>query len=114
MKGKNGNMNTSDKNTKIRDRYGRFTSEGSKGLLNFKWAGDSVKYSGLHNWIRRNYGKPKQCHNCKSRKNVQWANISQSYSRDRNDWVELCVSCHHRFDGKSKNILNKNRKIINT
>ena len=28
----------------------------------------------------------------------EWANISGEYKRDLNDWMNLCVSCHKKYD----------------
>lgn len=63
------------------------------------WKGEEVGYVGLHRWVRRELGKPKKCTNCSSAENVQWANKSHEYKRDLEDWIELCRSCHMRYDG---------------
>ena len=76
------------------------------------WRGDDVGYSGLHTWIHRNLGRAKKCEykNCKyPRKNkankiiykpkiYNWANISREYKRDVSDWIQLCPSCHAKYD----------------
>lgn len=64
------------------------------------WVGDDIQYGGLHDWIRTNYGKPLHCEYCNSKEKrmYHWANISNEYKRDRNDWVRLCVSHHKMFD----------------
>lgn len=67
------------------------------------WKGDSIGYSGIHHWVKKNYGKPNECKNkfCpKTSINYHWANISDSYKRDIRDWVRLCASCHKVFDCK--------------
>lgn len=67
---------------------------------NPQWKGNSVKYMGLHNWVRRHFGTPKECENCGETKKsmYHWANISGEYRRDRLDWKRLCVSCHKKYD----------------
>lgn len=68
------------------------------------WKADDVSYSGLHYWIGRKLGKPRECTNCGTltAKKYEWANISGEYKRDLKDWVRLCVSCHRRMDGHSQ------------
>ncbi len=72
-----------------------------------KWKAlkEIVTYSGIHTFIRRIYGSPKECSNCglegrknKTRWNIHWANVSGKYLRDRADWLALCVSCHKKYD----------------
>jgi len=72
------------------------------GINNPVWKGDAVGYSGLHKWVRKKFGQPKKCEHCgennlKGQK-IHWANKSGDYSRDRKDWVRLCVKCHCLFD----------------
>jgi hypothetical protein len=31
-------------------------------------------------------------------KSFQWANISKKYLRDFSDWMQLCASCHAKYD----------------
>lgn len=78
----------------------------------------SKKYSAIHKWIKKNFGNPPLCEKCgKIGKkvgrnwNIHWANISGLYIRKRDDFMGLCVSCHHTKDG---NVLNfkKMRKVI--
>lgn len=72
------------------------------GKENPQWKGNKAGYFAIHNWLRRNFGEAKQCEFCKSKKWIQWANISKSYQRDIKDWKALCVVCHRRFDGITK------------
>ncbi len=69
---------------------------------NHKWKGDDVGYYGLHNWIRRQLGKPNKCESCGSDslrpRQYHWANKSGKYKRDLFDWIRLCVSCHKEYD----------------
>ena len=76
------------------------------------WKGDKVGYAALHNWIYRQKGNAIKCENkdCKyPRKNAAyqilrapkrfyWANISHKYKRDLSDWIQLCGSCHKKYD----------------
>jgi hypothetical protein len=66
-----------------------------------QWKGDSVSYSGLHYWVSRKLGKPKECEHCgdTKAKKFEWANKNGMYLRELTDWIRLCVSCHRKYDG---------------
>lgn len=63
-----------------------------------KWKGEKVSYRGLHQWVRRNKGKPTTCSQCglfsEKPRIIQWANIDGKYHRNLDDFISLCVSCH--------------------
>lgn len=70
----------------------------------FRWLGDSVGYAGLHKWVYRKKGKARKCEFChKYSPRYEWANKSHEYRRDLEDWIELCASCHDRYDRHSIN-----------
>ena len=73
--------------------------------VNYK---EQIKYGSVHDWVRYNYGTPKECEQCgfKSDNTYQfnWANISKEYKRDREDWLRLCRKCHHEYDNISQKI----------
>jgi hypothetical protein len=93
----------------LRDSGGKFV-KGHPPLLvgkdHWKWAGDDVKYDGVHKWIKRVLGKPDKCQDCgdTSQRKYEWANISRKYYRDASDWKSLCRPCHHKFDSISDKI----------
>lgn len=69
---------------------------------NPNWKGDKVGKVALHSWVKRRLGRPMQCWNCKMTSDnpqmIQWANKSQEYKRDLNDWLRLCAKCHKMYD----------------
>ena len=72
----------------------------------YNWKGNKVSYSGIHHWVKRHRGKAKKCEFCAKTgdgKKIQWANIDHFYSRNLNDFISLCVSCHRKFDIKYNN-----------
>jgi len=79
------------------------------GLTSNLWKGNAVGYMGLHNWIRRNYGKAKICQNtlCKNKsKTFDWALLKEfNYQRDITKFIQLCRSCHTSYD-KYNNVPN--------
>jgi hypothetical protein len=71
----------------------------NKGEKNGMWAGETVSILGLHEWISKNYGRPKVCQKCgSSNRRIEWANISGDYKRYINDFIPLCRPCHFKFD----------------
>lgn len=70
-----------------------------------RWKGDDVGYFGLHDWIEKHYGRPKECEVCglnDPKRKYHWANLT-NYKRDRNDFKRMCVSCHRKYDYRRKN-----------
>ena len=69
---------------------------------NNKWKGDDVGYSALHGWVRRHLGTPEVCEHCEKtglkKRQIHWANKSQTYKREVGDWIRLCASCHRNYD----------------
>lgn len=67
-----------------------------------EWKGDKASYAAKHMWIRNKYGKAIICQNpnCtyKNPKRYEWANISKEYKRNKNDYIQLCPSCHRKWD----------------
>jgi len=80
-----------------------------RGGKSYNWKGDDVKYMGLHNWLRRNLGNPKQCEQCgltgrvvKGRWNIDWAKVEgKPYERKRENFLGLCRRCHKIYDSVS-------------
>lgn len=57
-------------------------------------------YAGLHDWVERNLGKPRECEfcGCTDKKVYQWSNKSGEYKAELSDWQRLCVKCHAKYD----------------
>lgn len=62
-----------------------------------------VGYRASHEWVRKTLIKQNYCQGCYQKVKTEWANISQQYYKEENDWLEMCRSCHKLFD----NHLNK-------
>jgi hypothetical protein len=67
------------------------------------WKGEDVGYHGIHKWVIRKLGTPKKCELCKTikAKKYEWASKDHKYSRNLDDWMRLCTSCHRKFDIKN-------------
>lgn len=80
--------------------------KGSKGLLsgnkNPMWKGDKVSYTGIHAWLKINFGKANKCENpnCpKKSKYFQWSlKKGFKHSHKRENYWELCIPCHLKYD----------------
>jgi hypothetical protein len=69
------------------------------GAAHPQWKGDAVGYSGIHMWAARNFIRPAACEMCGvDRGRFEWANRSGKYTRERSDWMSLCVRCHRTYD----------------
>jgi len=62
---------------------------------------NELSYGGIHTWLRRKFGKAKECEICQKSycRNYQWAlKKGFSYIRRRDYFFQLCVSCHRKYD----------------
>ena len=61
----------------------------------------STSYNAIHQHLSRHFPKTGQCVRChRTACRTELALIKgREYSRDRNDYLELCVPCHRRMDG---------------
>ena len=61
-----------------------------------------MSYTGLHNWIVSQYGKAYRCESQSCRgvsKQFDWClKKGAEYSRERTVWIQLCRSCHIKYD----------------
>jgi hypothetical protein len=75
---------------------------GVTGEKHPRWNPDRNSYFVLHDWVKKQLGKPDTCENCNKSnlygKSIDWANISGEYKKDISDWARLCKSCHALFD----------------
>ena len=89
--------------------------KGRQGEQTNYWKGDDVGYTALHDWVRRYKGKPKECEECglvsENGRMLHWANVSNEYKRDLDDWVRLCAKCHKKLDkGRKQKIFKRNKR----
>ena len=84
------------------DRRGK----NQRGIDNPNWKGEKVGYHGIHRWVETILGKPRYCEFCKSinEATYDWANISQEYKREIEDWMRLCRNCHMLSDKRINNL----------
>lgn len=57
------------------------------------------EYNTIHQWVLRHYTKSGICGWCEKSCRTHWSNKYGLYIKeDRNDWQELCPSCHGEYD----------------
>lgn len=78
----------------------QFKKGQTTGEANVKWKGDKASYAAKHIWAKYHFGKANHCEHCGTReeRTYHWSNISGKYLREEDDWQQLCVPCHKRFD----------------
>ncbi len=69
-----------------------------------------ANYRHFHDWLRKYYGHASRCEFCDAKgKKYQWALVKgKNYERKRENFMELCPSCHRKYDHTEK-IRNKMR-----
>lgn len=70
------------------------------GESHYKWRGDAVGRIQAHAWLNRNNPKSGVCERCGEHRKTHLAfkGANGEWSRNRDDYLELCPSCHKRFD----------------
>ena len=66
-----------------------------------------LEYFRIHNWLSYHHGEAKKCENelCSSinPKRYEWALLKgKDHKRDRNNYIQLCPSCHRKYDYKDE------------
>ena len=82
---------------------------------NHNWKGKDVGYAAIHMWLNSHNIKKDICDFCKNKidkvnvKRIEFAlKKGRKYSRNINDYYQLCPLCHRRYDLEwIKNKLNK-------
>ena len=59
---------------------------------------DSKLKDKAHRWVKKNYGRATECEQCGATERIQWSNKGHTYQMVREDWQQLCVQCHTRYD----------------
>lgn len=99
-KGKNTGIDPWNKGIKglTKRNEGSFKKGVNKDNKNVMWKGEDVGYYALHQYLYRNFGKPKCCKFCGNTNKVQWASKNYRYTRKIEDYISLCYWCHRKYD----------------
>lgn len=86
-----------------------------KGEDNYFWKGEKAGYSSKHKWVGKNKQKKHKCEHCGTEvaKRYEWANIDHKYRRKIEDYIELCCSCHYKYDRKIDGLVIAQDNILN-
>ncbi|KKM15633.1 hypothetical protein LCGC14_1694100 [marine sediment metagenome] len=77
---------------------------GKFGEESRRWKGNDAGYVAIHLWLVKHFGKADHCDYCNTlwASRYEWANKYHSESRNRDDYIQLCPSCHRLFDQQNK------------
>jgi hypothetical protein len=64
------------------------------------WKGVNASIRSKHLWVEFNFERKGICEHCLEPKKTDWSNRYHTYTRKREDWQELCRSCHQKYDYK--------------
>ena len=74
------------------------------------------EYQSIHSWIRYRYGKASKCEDatCTGKsKNYAWAlRKGFDYARNKENFMELCYSCHGRMDCTEEKRLKMSKSML--
>ncbi len=66
---------------------------------------ESASYSAFHHYITKQKPKPERCEHCKkikrlalASKDPSWGKTNLKYTRNPEDYLWLCYSCHNKYD----------------
>lgn len=82
-----------------RDCFHKNYGKNHKGEDSPHWKGGKVGYHGIHKWLTRIFGRRKECEHCGKAGRLHWAKLKdKEYERKRENFIELCSSCHKKYD----------------
>ena len=93
-------MSAAHKGKKFSPGHKENMRESKIGDRNPNWLGDDVGYAALHDWLIENFPKARICEECESEGGTDYAFDHRlgKHTRNREDYRELCRSCHTTWD----------------
>lgn len=65
------------------------------------WKGDDASSESIHQWLNRHHPKKGACSDCGKEGKTEYANLKgHKWTRNIDDYRELCRACHLSFDWK--------------
>lgn len=88
------------------------------GKKHGRWKGNNVDIITMHVWLSSWYNKLNICQNiyCETKdiKRTEFAKLKgKKYIKDINNYVELCTSCHRKYDFTRKRIIALRKSMLN-
>jgi hypothetical protein len=66
------------------------------------WESNQTDYFNVHHWLRGKFGKATQCQFCGSKLRIEWSKLRhKKYERKKENFWQLCRSCHQKYDHNS-------------
>jgi hypothetical protein len=98
FKGRTHSEATKRKMSESRKQH--LASPGAKDYMYGPRTTESQEYQAIHVWIRKWFTKTYICELCAAQREVtHWAaRVPGKWTRERKDYLELCVSCHRYYD----------------
>jgi len=99
---------------------------GKSGEKSARWKGNNITYTSLHTYIRYRWKRATHCENpdciyprknaagitLRKPKRFEYALIhGKKYTKDRENYIMLCPSCHRKYDSGLIRILLTNRYL---
>ena len=63
--------------------------------------GEGTSYAAIHRWMHSNFPLVGRCEVCGEERYTEYACPGHTYTRNREDWAELCKPCHKKLDGQT-------------
>lgn len=75
------------------------STEAREKISKSKYKGDDAGVTEKHAWLRKLFGKANHCEYCHQNKSrFLWASLTHDYTRDVEDYIQLCDLCHRNYD----------------
>ncbi len=65
----------------------------------------NITYASIHRYIKKHKKKSSFCSICNEKKKLELASLTHIYTRNPEDYIYLCRSCHSIFDHCRKNLI---------
>ena len=73
------------------------------GKKHWNWKGKNIGYISIHSWNNRHHPKKGTCKYCRENKKTVWAlKKGKKHRRGIKNYIELCQSCHIKYDMTEK------------
>jgi hypothetical protein len=76
------------------------SAKARSGSQNGRWRGEAAAKNSIHQWLDRQHPKKGACSDCgrEGKTHRAFLRHPESYTRNPDDYRELCSSCHQRMD----------------
>lgn len=79
-------------------KHSKETIEKLSGENNCRWRGNDAGYKAIHQWVRKYKPKTDNCEFCGKNKKLVLSSKTHKYTRNLDEYLWLCNTCHRNFD----------------